>query len=188
MSILIKPDMPSGDAIMLTTASAVAAARAADRLTGRKCGIKWVNDLYLDGRKICGILTEAKFEGERMAYAVVGIGVNLTMPTDGFPEDIRARAGALYDYGCAPEDAENILASEIINNFFDLLGAPRGSYLDEYRERSIVLGREVDVISVIDGHSRRAIATAIDDECRLMVKYPDGSEDLLSTGEISLHI
>ncbi len=188
LSLLLKPTLPPSDAIMLTTAAAVATSRAIDTLTERVCGIKWVNDLYLDNRKVCGILTEAKLDGDRLAYAIVGIGVNLTAPEDGFPEDIAWRAGALYPCGKAPSNAENILASGIINEFMRLYEQPKSSYLDEYRSRSIVIGREIDVIHVIGGESKRATAVAIDDECRLVVRYPDGSVEALGSGEISLKL
>ena len=101
MSILLRPEIGARQAVGLTAMAAVAAARAAERLCGVPITIKWVNDLWKNGKKVCGILTEAALDLESgmLDYAVLGLGFNVAAPADGWPEDLRDVAGALYD-GC----------------------------------------------------------------------------------------
>ncbi|MFR1266371.1 MAG: biotin--[acetyl-CoA-carboxylase] ligase [Gemmiger formicilis] len=99
MSILLRPEIGARQAVGLTAMAAVAAARAAERLCGVPITIKWVNDLWKNGKKVCGILTEAvlDLESGMLDYAVLGLGFNVAAPADGWPEDLRDVAGALYD-------------------------------------------------------------------------------------------
>ena len=99
MSILLRPEIGARQAVGLTAMAAVAAARAAERLCGVPITIKWVNDLWKNGKKVCGILTEAALDLESgmLDYAVLGLGFNVAAPADGWPEDLRDVAGALYD-------------------------------------------------------------------------------------------
>ena len=87
MSIVLRPDRTLKEGLLITTAAATAVYRAVKKICGIDLGIKWVNDLYLHDRKVCGILTEAvtDFESGNIEFAVVGIGLNLYVPEDGFP-------------------------------------------------------------------------------------------------------
>lgn len=183
MSLLLRPEMSAEESVRLTTAAAVAVCRAVDAATGERCEIKWVNDVYLRGRKVCGILTEAQITGGKLAYAVVGIGVNLIPPEGGFPEDIKNRAGAVFDR--IDGDADNRLAATIVNEFMRLY-KDGTEHLCEYRQRSFLIGREVDVMRIADGERRPATVIAVDDECRLVVRYPDGSAEALGSGDVSV--
>ena len=104
MSILLRPEIGARQAVGLTAMAAVAAARAAERLCGVPITIKWVNDLWKNGKKVCGILTEAALDLESgmLDYAVLGLGFNVVAPADGWPEDLRDVAGALYDGSPCP--------------------------------------------------------------------------------------
>ena len=103
MSILLRPTFSAERALFITTAAAVAVCRAIEQETGLKPQIKWVNDIYLHEKKICGILTESSinFETKGLKWAVLGIGLNLSEPEGGFPEEIRSVAGALFAESCA---------------------------------------------------------------------------------------
>ena len=83
MSILIRPDMPTERSLFITTGTAVAVSKAIEKTSGKSVGIKWVNDIFIGGKKVCGILTEgtSNFETGQLQYAVVGIGINVTEPT-----------------------------------------------------------------------------------------------------------
>ncbi len=187
MSLLLRRDLKAADAMRLTTAAAVAVARAIDAVAGVSCSIKWVNDIYLGGKKVCGILTEGKTMSDGMLdFAVVGIGVNLTAPTGGFPADIADRAGAVFE--TLPNDADNLIAARIINEFLRLIGGSGEECLSEYRERSFIVGKEVDVISLPSGESKSAKAIGIDDDYRLIVRYDNGLTDVLSSGEVSIRM
>ena len=184
MSIVVHPSLPPDAAVRITTAAAVAVCRAAADVFGVECGIKWVNDVFHGGRKVCGILTEASTADGRLDWAVVGIGVNVTAPADGFPPEISDIAGALTDTP-AP-DGRARLAAAIWREFFALYQSlPTGAYMDEYRRRCFVIGRDVTVV-LADGTKTPATAEEIDGECRLVVRYADGTRSALASGEISI--
>jgi len=99
MSLLIKPDFDISKSVLVTTAASVAVCRAIDSVLGLNCRIKWVNDIFLNGRKIGGILTEAitDFESGQVEYIIIGIGINYWAPKVPFPEDIKDTAGSLLN-------------------------------------------------------------------------------------------
>ena len=172
---------------MITAAAAVAVASAIEAVTGTDAAIKWVNDVYCRGKKVCGILTEGAFDMESggMQYVVLGIGVNVTAPAEGFPEDLTQKAGAVYEAEePAPETRSRMIAEILkrIRPFYENLS--ERPFLDEYRARSFIIGQELDVISM--DTSTRALALEIDDQCRLVVRYGDGTIKTLSSGEVSI--
>lgn len=184
MSVLLRPELPAGDLTLLTPAAAVAVRRAIGDLSGASAGIKWVNDVLLGGRKVCGILTETCFRGAGVPdHAVLGIGVNVCPPRDGFPEELRKIAGTvLRDFD--PE-ARWRLAALILRRFFKIYDAlPDRGFVEEYRRANTVIGREVDII--FGGVSRPAFVLDIDGDCSLLVRYPDGSEGTVRAGEVSV--
>lgn len=187
MSMLIKPHIPASQSTAITTAAAVAVSEAAEAVSGKKTAIKWVNDVLINRKKICGILTEASvdIESGSLQYAIVGIGVNVYKPDGGFPDDIKNIAGAVFDE--PGYDLRNRLAAEIINRFMRYYKElDKKTYLAAYRERCIVPGRKITVLS--HDKSTKALALDVDDDCRLHVRYDDGSEDYLSSGEISIRL
>lgn len=187
MSLLLRPQMEAEKALRVTTMAAVSVCRAIERLTDRRPGIKWVNDIQIDGLKVCGILTETALAltGGQLEYVVLGIGINALEPVDGFPEDIRTIAGSVFSADAGDMRAE--LAAEVINCIMeDYPRLTTDSFAQEYRERCIVPGRCVRVLGPED--TRDAQALSVDDECRLLVRYDDGSEELLYSGEISIKL
>lgn len=185
LSLLLRPRLcPPGQAIRLTTMAAVAACEALEAVSGRQAAIKWVNDIYLDGRKVCGILTEGalSLESGYLDYAVLGIGMNLYPPRDGFPQELSTIAGAVFE--TVQSDGKNRLAAEFLNRFLRLYDSPETDYQSAYRERSLVIGQPIQVLS--PQGARAATALDVDSDCRLLVEYPDGSREALSSGEISI--
>ncbi len=186
-SVLLRPDVGASDATLLTTAAAVAVAQAVESLTGAAAQIKWVNDIFCLGKKVCGILTEGSFDMESgaMDYAVVGIGVNITPPAGGFPTDISAIVTSVCDTGKAETGLRARLVADILTRFRTFyLNLSDKSYLAEYKARSMIVGKDVDVIS---GKTfRPARALEIDDDCRLVVRFDDGTIKALSSGEVSI--
>ncbi|MCM1334935.1 MAG: biotin--[acetyl-CoA-carboxylase] ligase [Bacteroides sp.] len=182
MSILLRPRFPAEEALFITTTAAVAVSEAIDALTGAESKIKWVNDVYLNGRKVCGILTEAAvdFEGGGLNYAVCGIGVNLS--AEKLPKELENIAGGILN-----EDRElrGALAAEILTRFFfyyDRL--PSLDFLSEYRRRSLLIGREIGFIR--NGTEYGGTAVDIDERARLVVRLPSGELIALSSGEATL--
>lgn len=213
ISILLRPEnCPPGQAVKITTIAAVAACEAIEAVSEEEAQIKWVNDIFIRGKKVSGILTEASFDLESgtLGYAVLGIGINVYAPKEGFPEELEEVAGAVFQ--THHKDVKNRLTAEFINRFMTYYSALSGhtaadraknggegaeqktiqtdaavfDYVEKYRRRSLVIGREVRVL-LPDGE-RKALVTGIDDECRLLVKYEDGKEDRLASGEISIRL
>ena len=185
LSVILKPAATLQDSLLLTTAAATAVYQAVKKVCGTELDIKWVNDLYLDGKKTGGILTEAitDFESGMIEYAVVGIGLNLTEPLGGFPDELFETAGAI----CRGKDGENPpdrnrLAAEIVNALLE--ETRRGSLSDIYLERNIIPGHR---IQVIDGEkSRPASALEICPDGRLKIREKDGRITFLNYGEVSI--
>ncbi len=179
MSILLRPALPASESLMITTAAAVAVSQAIGELTDTEPAIKWVNDIYIGERKICGILTESSITaGGILDYAVLGIGVNVAESV--FPEDIRDIAGTLgADAWIRPR-----LAGRILTRFFRIYDdLPSKGYMEEYRRRSFLIGRNVTYESGNQRYTGKV--TGIDDEARLIVER-NGTIDILSSGEISV--
>lgn len=174
-------DVTGEDTVELTTRAAVAVAEAIEELTGQKTGIKWVNDIYLDGRKICGILCEAirdKTTGEIKAVAI-GVGINLNVDT--FPKELEGVAGSLTATGLKRE----LLAAAVTQKLLEIIGGKQ-SVTDRYRERSIVIGQSIRY--EINGAEFSATALDIDHVGGLIVQNEDGSIRTLSSGEITLRL
>ena len=181
MTLALQPPAALSQATLLTAAAAVAVAQSVEALTALACQIKWVNDVYLDGKKLCGILTEASgsFEADTLSSVCAGIGVNVR--TRDFPEELAGRACSLWPRAVS----RNHLAAEIavrLLNFAADLGARE--FLEEYRRRSLVLGKAVAFTR--DGGERRALAVGIGENGELIVRYDDGREEALNAGEVRL--
>lgn len=186
LSILLRPaDCPPKQAVQITTKAAVAMCEAIEEVSEETAQIKWVNDIFVRDKKICGILTEGSFSMESglLEYAVLGVGLNVYPPQEGFPEDLQQIAGSLF--AVPQEDMKNRLAAAFINGFMDYYTATEQTdYIEKYRRRSFVIGKEVSVLR--GSQSRNALVLGIDDECRLQVKYDSGETSSLSYGEISI--
>lgn len=187
MSILLRPKFSAEEALFLTTSAAVAVAQAVEAVSGREAKIKWVNDIYCDDKKICGILTEASFdmEGGGLEYAVLGIGINVKKPQDGFPADIKDVATAVFEDNLNVVDTKSRLAAEVLQRFWSYyINLDNKTFLSEYRQRSLIVGKEILVLG--NNTSEKAVALEIDDQCHLKVRLGDGTIKTLSSGEVSI--
>ncbi len=185
MSLLLRPAIPPEEALSITTCTAVCVSEAIETLSGRAAGIKWVNDVYLDGKKVCGILTEAAFSpaGEALRYAVLGIGINITAPAGDFPPELASIASSVF--GSTAEDLRPRLAAEIVNRFMDLY--PRLTekpFYDGYRDRLFLRNRPVQVLW--GGHTGSGVCLDVDRDFRLMIRMDDGTLQHISSGEVSV--
>lgn len=184
MSVLIRPDFDIKTASMITTSTACAIATSIENLCDSNVNIKWVNDLYMNGRKICGILTEASLgmEMKSLDYAVIGIGINVYSAE--FNRELRVSATSIEDEtGCKID--RNRLCAEILNNLEKYLSEiSTRNYIQEYKRREILTGNTIT--ANIDGNTIVAFAEGIDDNANLIVKLPDGNIRHLSSGEANL--
>lgn len=186
LSMVLRPNFSAENTLFITVAAAVAVCDAIENVTGIKTGIKWVNDVYLGNKKICGILTESALSSESQApqYSVLGIGLNLYKPQNDFPDDIKDIAGSLFENETNNEIKAKLTA-EIINNFkkyyTNLLNK---DYLKKYRELSVILDKEINFLK--DGNKITATAQEIDNNAHLIVKEKSGVTHILGAGEVSI--
>ena len=188
LSALLRPNCPLEQVSALTAWSAVAVCDAVEQVCGIRPGIKWPNDVILDGRKLCGILTELELEGETAAlrYVVAGIGVNLTQTEEDFGPEVAPVAISLAQaLGKAPRRAE--MAAALLDALDRLdrdFPGQWDSWLERYRADCITVGRQ---IKVLRGQEERiGTAVGVDDTFALVVRWADGSEEALSSGEVSV--
>lgn len=187
LSFLFRPETPPASSVSVTAWTAVAVAKAVETVCGVHPGIKWVNDLILGGKKFGGILTEMSIEGEsgRIRQIITGIGINVNNPSGSFPDELKESATSLFaETGSVFSRAE--LACAIIREL-DLLRLAwpdrQAEYLEAYRARNITTGK---TILLMDGSGRTAAAESIGDDFSLNIRFPDGSADTLTSGEISI--
>lgn len=186
LSLLLRPNhLPPQKSLLLTAAAASAMCQAMESLGISGPRIKWVNDIFVEGKKVCGILSEAAFSLETGTpeYIVIGAGVNLYPPQGGFPTELEGIAGALWQD--VVSDGRNRLAAAFLDRFFALYrSGTSGEFLEDYRRRSLVIGKDVQVLM---GNQEETVhALGIDDQCRLMVRYSSGETAALSYGEVKL--
>lgn len=183
ISFVLRPKLPVDRAVMITSMTAVAVARAIERLADVEVQIKWVNDLYIDGKKVCGILCEAgvDFESGQLEYAVVGIGVNTARME--FPAEL-ANIATSVGNACGRDISKNELIAEICKCMEELYAQLEdGSFMAENRARSNVIGRNIAVIRGNERFSARAVD--IDDQGSLVVETDKGTQ-IVRSGEISI--
>ena len=178
MSLVVHPMIELQNAVTATTAAAVSVCRAIESLTDKKPMIKWVNDVYLDGKKICGILTEAvtDFETQTVSSIIIGIGINLT--TKDFPRDVQ-------NASCLNADVKRAeLIGAVANELNRIVNSGYGEFLEYYRAHSLVVGE--DIVFIKNGVSTSARAVGIDDFGGLEVELADGTHYTLRSGEITV--
>lgn len=186
MSIILKLSLTTMDSVLITTSSAVAICDAIEKLTGINCQIKWINDIYLNGKKISGILAETStnFESKTIDYLILGIGLNFTQPKNDFPEELRKIASSLFEHNNSTIN-RNLLCAEIANNILNMISKIENyDFISEYKKRSIVLNQ--DIIYTSKGISLIGKAIDIANDGSLIVKNSDGSTKILNSGDITI--
>lgn len=179
MSLHIQPNLPYEKLPSYTLLVAAAVYKAIKNLTMIEVDIKWVNDIYFKNKKIAGILTEAmtSVETDLVTDVIIGLGINFSIAD--FPEDLKEKAGSLFT---APAPiSRNDLISEIWNCFYN---TDPDELLYIYKERSIVLGKEVTF--QLDGKVKKGFAKKISESGQLQVEFEDKHTIWLNSGEISL--
>lgn len=185
-SVILRPDCPPQALLHLTAMMAEAARRAILEATGLSPMIKWVNDLILENKKICGILTELEATPEKTDFVVVGVGINCRQTQEDFPPELREMAASLSQISGQPIDPAAV-AAELIRQIAlaaeDMLTNP-DPWMDAYRSHCITLHREVQIINgeII----RRGYAEDMDKTGGLLIRFPDGSRETVSSGEVSV--
>lgn len=175
LSVILRPQLEPRDLPLMTPMAAVAVCTALEQTVRVRPDIKWVNDLYLGGKKLCGILCESTGEA-----VIVGIGINLRTPPEGFPPELNA-------VSLEGRVSAEVLAQAIRRELCSLCDAlPETNFVTEYRAHSLVLGREITVHPAA-GQPYPAKAVDMDSRCRLVVETAAG-RTLLDSGELSIRL
>lgn len=186
MTILLRPEMNPVNASMLTLVMALAAEKGIRETCGQNSLIKWPNDLVLNKKKICGILTEMSTEQMEIKYVLIGIGINVSQTE--FPEEIRSTASSLY-----LESGEKIPRSRIVAGIMSALEEyyeifmqteDMSGLIEEYNQRLVNMGNEVCILD--PAGEFRGVSTGINQNGGLMVRLEDGSETEVISGEVSV--
>lgn len=184
MSILLRPKALIYPAL-LTAATAVAVSDAIEDISGKTTQIKWVNDILINNKKVCGILCEGGFRGNN-GFIVVGIGINAYPTANGFNDEIRDIAGTVFD-NYSPALCEQLTAKVIDNLFYQYNNLEKREFLSLYRQKNIVINKKVSILKqgeIIDSGT----VLEIDNNCHVTVRLANGNLTTLSSGEVSVII
>lgn len=185
LSVLLRPKSSTIDTTLLTAAAAVAVSNAIEEISGKNAKIKWVNDILINDKKVCGILCEGGFMGCD-SFVVVGIGINACESENGFYDEIKDIAGTVFD-NCSLNLCEKLCAAVIDNLFYQYKHLESREFLNTYRQKSVVLGQKVFILKqgeIIN----EGTALGIDDNCHLKVKLNNNETVTLSSGEVSIKL
>ena len=183
MSLILRPNCPVDQLMHLTCAAAVAACDAVEQACGLRPGIKWINDLVLEGKKLGGILTELVFDSNgTVSAAVIGIGINCHCLS--FPEELQNLACSLSDF--VDETDPGLLAANLIQSFATMSRQlfDRSTIMEHYRQDCVTLGKQVRLISPTG--TETGIAQAVNDDGSLQVLFDNGQQKDVNAGEVSV--
>jgi len=193
MSVVLRPSIAPEDVQIMTLAASVAVVTALKRIAGVDAGIKWPNDIIIDGKKVCGILTEMSTEMDRVNFLVLGIGININQKKEDFPDELKSTAISLKAYMSENNmSVSNIRRNDIIKNVLLELekqyeNMKRGNteeIIRKWRENSVTLGRKVKIIYKNDEYE--GMARDVTDDGKLIVDCCDGITRAVSSGEVSV--
>ncbi len=189
MSIILnlKKEKKIFNSSFITTAAAMAVSKSIEEISNENTQIKWVNDVFINGKKVCGILTEGafSFEDGKLDYAVIGIGVNVNFPKNGFPKELNNIAASINSKNNAnsntKSDIRNILVAKILENLYDYYFNDVNFY-EEYKKRSFLIGKKVSIN--INNKEHIVKVLDIDKTFALVAKFQDGKIDKIVSGSI----
>ncbi len=186
MSLLLRPKITPENTTLITTAAAVSVCNALERLGVASPEIKWVNDIFVNGKKVCGILTEGSINGNgKTEFAVLGVGVNIYTPKGGFPKELESIANGIFSE--EKENLRNKFIAYFIESFYSFYeNLTLREFITEYEQRCFVIGEKVSFMR--NNELVKAKAIGIDENCGLKVITEDGRETVLSSGEVSLQL
>lgn len=186
-SVLLRPCVPATQITALTPWAAVAVCRGLETLTGLRPDIKWINDIQLKRKKLCGILTEADIAPDgTLNHVILGIGLNVAQTDSDFTPEVAAIATSLARHLPQPPSREELLAVLLaeLERMWEDLPEKQEEYLAAYRARCITVGRDVTVIS--PQGARPGFARKLNKDFSLLVEFPDGTAETIGSGEVSV--
>lgn len=179
MSVIVDTAKLNVPLHIVTPAAALAVKNTLVECGASQARIKWVNDIYLDGKKICGILTEAKSEDNKIERIVVGIGINLEFVNVEFPEEIKNKAGFVK----IAERKESV-AEKIAEKLGQYLLKSKNEIAEEYGKDLMYLGERITLTDYKENKQIKATVLGINEDCFLKIELDDKTVKYLSSGEI----
>ena len=194
MSLLLRPTFSPEKAHLLTHATALAVLRAVKEVSGTGAAIKWVNDIFVDGKKAAGILVESALtQSGTLAYAVVGVGINLFTPKEGFPPYLSHVTSVFQNERRAEfSSLRDALVNAFLTHFAALYNDfPSTDFLTEYKENMLLLNRGVLVYDALTDREKSGVGTParavdVNGDGALIVEFKDVRREALSAGEVTL--
>lgn len=185
-SLILRPDFAPVEAPKCTLMAAVALTKAFHKMGLTDAGIKWPNDILVNGRKLVGILTEMSGSMEEISYIVMGIGVNVKTKQEELPEELKLIATSLTMEGIDIERTEafKIILESLEHQYYEVLDSGFEETLNEWRQLSVTLGEEIEVRA--PGNTYEGVATDIDEDGNLLVRIPDGTVKRIVAGDVSI--
>ena len=184
-SVILRPEAEPSKLLHLTAMMAEAARRAVLETVGLSPMIKWVNDLVLNEKKLCGILTEMELKGSETDFVIVGVGINCNQKREDFPTELQEIATSLsMELGkeIEREAVTQALLSQIEKAAADLRSPEE--WMEAYRQNCITLGKEVQIIR--GEEVRQGFAEDMDDTGALVIRFADGKRETVDSGEVSV--
>lgn len=185
MSIMLRPEAKIEQSLLITSAAAVAVCRAIKSLYDIDCQIKWVNDVYIKGKKLVGILTEASinFENQSLDYVVVGIGINIT--TNSFPPELSDIVTSLSEHTQSFVSRNELIAA-VVDELLTIISTDleKREFLKESKRLSYLLGK--DIVIIYNDRTEDAVAIDINENGYLVVKNKSGELITINSGEVSI--
>lgn len=186
-SLIHVPKTQNLNPAKITAAAAVSVSRAIENVFGVATKIKWVNDIYVGEKKVCGILAEGFCDKNGIVpCVVVGIGINIAMKKNA--DENLGKAGGIFDSCENPEEHRSKLLAACTKEFFYVLENDE-KFIDEYRAKSFLTGKNVTVSPLAGTKDGAYTAKILDitDSAELLVQLDDGTKKELSSGEVTLH-
>lgn len=188
LSVILRPGCPPARLMHLTCAAAVAASNAIEDATGFRPGIKWINDLVADGKKLGGILTELSIDPQTglVDWAIVGVGINCSHWAGDFPQELQCIACSLTQVTGQAVDRGRLATAMLLRlrQIRIILLSQQADIMARYRQHCVTLGRPVTVIC--GKEQRSAVALDVDSDGALLVDFGDGCPQAVNSGEVSV--
>ncbi|MGA1866260.1 MAG: biotin--[acetyl-CoA-carboxylase] ligase [Thermoplasmatota archaeon] len=184
MSLVLRPSLPPQEVSVLPLLAGLAVSKSISATVMLPTLLKWPNDVLLDGRKVSGILVESSIKGDKLEYAVIGVGINVNFECSELPDELRESAGTLMDASGSKVDMEELFHNLVC--FFEILygrfrNGDTGSILEEWTERSETIGRKVRVRT----GSRDLTGTALGlDQAGALLLNIDGVLQRIDAGDV----
>ncbi len=186
-SVVLRPDFSCEDVLFITVAAAVSVCRIIEKYSDKKCQIKWVNDIYINSKKVCGILTEGEFgENQKFNFAVLGVGINLFAPKGDFPAELPLADSVFEksDSSVFSKRFKKRIIKDFLNEFALLYkNFDKKDFVLEYADRSFLNGKTITYVKC--GVECTAKVLGIDSNAGLVVET-NGKTETLHHGEIQI--